>query len=118
MITIVSTLVLLLAGLIMFDGVEFNTLNRCFLFAAVIFLRLLAMLTITGVGGTLSNSPRNIGVGQALHHGLDQSFWGLLPVGCITFLAPMDRASLSPVLVRDRPTSVTATGIYSIGGSR
>lgn len=61
-ITVVSTLVLLVAGLILFDGLEFNTIDRWLLFGLVLLAGLVATLSIGAVIGALVNSPKNMGL--------------------------------------------------------
>lgn len=61
-ITIASTLVLLIAGLILFDGLVFNSWGRWLLFALVLIIGLIAMLAIGAVVGAIINSPKNMGL--------------------------------------------------------
>lgn len=62
MITIASTLVLLITGVILFDGLEFGSVDRWLLFALVMLLGLVATLAIGAVVGALVNSPKNMGL--------------------------------------------------------
>lgn len=61
-VTMVSTLVLLAAGLILFDGLVFDTPQRWLLFAAVMAAGLITTLAIGAVVGSLINSPKNMGL--------------------------------------------------------
>lgn len=61
-ITVASTLVLLAAGLILFDGLVFSTVDRWLLFALVLLAGLVATLSIGAVIGALVNSPKNMGL--------------------------------------------------------
>lgn len=61
-ITIVSTLILLAAGLLLFDGLVFGSVDRWLLFALVMLLGLVATLAIGAVVGALVNSPKNMGL--------------------------------------------------------
>lgn len=61
-ITVVSTLVLLIAGLLLFDGLEFGSVGRWLLFALVLLIGLVATLAIGAVVGALVNSPKNMGL--------------------------------------------------------
>lgn len=61
-ITIASTLVLLIAGLLLFDGLEFGRVGRWILFALVLLVGLVATLAIGAVVGALVNSPKNMGL--------------------------------------------------------
>lgn len=61
-ITIASTLVLLIAGLLLFDGLEFGSVGRWLLFALVLLVGLVATLAIGAVVGALVNSPKNMGL--------------------------------------------------------
>ncbi|MBF6842052.1 ABC transporter permease, partial [Acinetobacter baumannii] len=61
-VTMVSTLVLLAAGLILFDGLVSDTPQRWLLFAAVMAAGLVTTLAIGAVVGSLINSPKNMGL--------------------------------------------------------
>lgn len=61
-ITVASTLVLLIAGLLLFDGLEFGSVGRWLLFALVLLVGLVATLAIGAVVGALVNSPKNMGL--------------------------------------------------------
>lgn len=61
-VTTASTLVLLTAGLILFDGLVFGSPDRWLLFALVLVLGLVATLAIGAVVGSLVNSPKNMSV--------------------------------------------------------
>lgn len=61
-VAMVSTLVLLAAGLILFDGLVFDTPQRWLLFAAVMAAGLVTTLAIGAVVGSLINSPKNMGL--------------------------------------------------------
>lgn len=61
-VTMVSTLVLLAAGLILFDGLVFDTPQRWLLFAGVMAAGLVTTLAIGAVVGSLINSPKNMGL--------------------------------------------------------
>lgn len=61
-VTVISTLVLLVTGLILFDGLVFSTPGRWALFTIVMLLGLVAMLAIGAVVGALVNSPKNMGL--------------------------------------------------------
>lgn len=61
-VTVVSTLVLLVAGLIIFDGLEFGSPGRWLLFTAVLLVGLVATLALGAVVGALIDSPKNMGL--------------------------------------------------------
>lgn len=61
-ITVASTLVLLIAGLLLFEGLEFGSIDRWFLFALVLLVGLVSTLAIGAVVGVLVNSPKNMGL--------------------------------------------------------
>lgn len=60
--TVVATLILLAAGLILFDGLVFDTPGRWLLFVLVLLTGLVATLAIGAVVGSLINSPKNMGL--------------------------------------------------------
>lgn len=62
LVTAVSTLVLLAAGLILFDGLVFDTPGRWLIFILVLLVGLVATLAIGAVVGSLINSPKNMGL--------------------------------------------------------
>lgn len=62
LVTLASVIVLLVASLILFEGLEFDTPARWLLFALVLAMGLIAMLAIGGVIGSLVNSPKNMGL--------------------------------------------------------
>lgn len=61
-VTLVSTVVLLAAGLILFEGLVFDAPDRWLLFAAVMVAGLVTTLAIGAVVGSLINSPKNMGL--------------------------------------------------------
>ncbi|AVZ41101.1 ABC transporter [Dietzia sp. JS16-p6b] len=61
-VTVVSTLVLLVVGLILFDGLEFDSPGRWLLFTAVLLVGLVATLALGAVVGALIDSPKNMGL--------------------------------------------------------
>lgn len=61
-ITVASAIVLLAAGLILFEGLQFNSLDRWLLFIVVLFVGLVATLAIGAVVGALVDSPKNMGL--------------------------------------------------------
>lgn len=61
-VTVVSTLVLLAAGLILFDGLVFDTPVRWLTFVLVLVAGLVATLAVGAVVGSLINSPKNMGL--------------------------------------------------------
>lgn len=62
LVTLVATLVLLAAGLILFDGLVFDSPGRWLLFFAVLISGLVVMLALGAVVGSLVNSPKNMGL--------------------------------------------------------
>lgn len=61
-VNVASTLVLLAAGLIIFDGLVFDTPARWLTFTLVLLLGLVSTLTLGAVIGALINSPKNMGL--------------------------------------------------------
>lgn len=61
-LAVVQAVLLLVVGLVLFSELEFGTPDRWLLFAAVILLGLLAVLSIGAVVGALVNSPKNMGL--------------------------------------------------------
>lgn len=61
-LAIFQAVLLLVVGLVLFGELEFGTPDRWLLFAAVILLGLLAVLSIGAVVGALVNSPKNMGL--------------------------------------------------------
>lgn len=62
LVTVLSTILLLVVGLIVFDGLVFDSPSRWLLFAAVMLLGLVAMLSIGAVLGALMNNPKYMGL--------------------------------------------------------
>lgn len=60
--TVVSAIVVLIAGLILFDGLVFDSPDRWLLFALALALGLVATLSIGAVVGSLFESPKNMGL--------------------------------------------------------
>ena len=61
-VTVASTLVLLTTGLILFDGLLFDSPARWLIFAIVLVIGLVATLAIGAVIGSLISSPKNMGL--------------------------------------------------------
>jgi len=61
-VAIASSILLLIAGLLIFDELVFANPGRWLLFAAVLLIGLTALLAIGAVLGALVNSPKNMGV--------------------------------------------------------
>lgn len=61
-VTVVSAIVLLIAGLILFDGLVFDSPDRWLLFTLVLAIGLVATLSIGAVVGSLFDSPKNMGL--------------------------------------------------------
>src|SRR5690625_828063 len=61
-ISIVSSIFLLIVGLVIFDELVFTNPARWLLFAAVLLVGLTALLAIGAVLGALINSPKNMGI--------------------------------------------------------
>ncbi|WP_156913789.1 ABC transporter permease [Brevibacterium album] len=62
LVTIASVIVLLAAGLLLFDGLVFGTPGRWLVFALVLLIGLVATLAIGAVVGAVINSPKNMGL--------------------------------------------------------
>lgn len=62
LVTTITTILLLIVGLIVFDGLVFDTPSRWLLFAVVMLLGLVAMLSIGAVLGALMNNPKYMGL--------------------------------------------------------
>lgn len=60
--SVVSVLALLIPGLLLFDGIELNTVGAWVTFVAVLALGLIATMPIGAVLGSLFSNPRNSGV--------------------------------------------------------
>lgn len=60
--TIISTILVLVPGMLLFDGVQFNGLTGVLTFAWVIMLGLCATMPIGAVFGSIFGSPRQVGL--------------------------------------------------------
>lgn len=61
-LSVAQAVLILAVGLMLFDELEFGSPDRWLLFAAVVLLGLVAMLSIGAVVGAVVNSPKNMGL--------------------------------------------------------
>jgi ABC-2 type transport system permease protein len=62
MFLLLTTLLLLVVGLPLFDGLEFGTPDRWLLFLAVLVIGIVAVLPLGAILGALVNNPKNMGL--------------------------------------------------------